>query len=149
MELSSTAFLPGGTIPTEYTCEGENRSPPLAWGAPPTGTRSFALIVDDPDAPGRVWVHWLAWDIPGTARGLPAGVSPHADGLRQGTNDFKRAGYGGPCPPRGHGAHRYVFRLYALDARLDLRPGASRQELESAMRGHVLAQAEAMGKFHR
>lgn len=149
IDFSSPAFDAGGSIPREHTCDGADRSPPLRWGDPPDGTRAFALVVDDPDAPRGTWVHWLGWDIPATARGLPEGVGPEAQELVQGTNDFKKIGYGGPCPPPGHGAHRYFFRLYALDRPLALPRGASRAELDRAMRGHVLAQAEWMGKYWR
>ncbi|MFZ5477295.1 MAG: YbhB/YbcL family Raf kinase inhibitor-like protein [Myxococcota bacterium] len=145
MELKSPAFDPGGVIPARFTCEGANVSPPLQWSGAPAETRSFALIVDDPDAPGRTWLHWTAWDIPATATKLAEGEAPRA----QGTNDFRAVGYGGPCPPRGHGAHRYFFRLYALDRAVTLAPGATRQELDKAMEGHVLAKAEVMGKFWR
>ena len=149
LDVTSPAFALGGAVPRRHTCEGEDLSPALAWNNVPDGTRSFAIVVDDPDAPGRVWVHWLAWDIPGTARGLPEGVRPDEAGFSQGMTDFRRVGYGGPCPPQGHGAHRYFFRVYALDARLNLAPGASRGELDAAMRGHILGQGELMGKFHR
>jgi Raf kinase inhibitor-like YbhB/YbcL family protein len=145
MELTSPAFESGTPIPKRFTCEGANVSPPLAWTAVPEGTRSFALVVDDPDAPGKTWLHWTAWDIPGDARRLAEGEAPRA----QGTNDFRKTEYGGPCPPRGHGAHRYFFRLYALDRPLTLPSGATRHELEKAMEGHVLGKAELMGKFWR
>lgn len=149
LELVSPAFALGATIPTIHTGEGADASPPLAWSGVPDGTRAFALVVDDPDAPGRTWVHWLAWDIPASARGLPAGVRPDEPAFVQGRNDFGRVGWGGPMPPKGHGAHRYVFRLYALDRRLDLPPTATRRELDAALRGRVLASAEWMGKYHR
>ena len=149
LDLTSPAFPTGGTIPVAHTGEGADRSPPLAWGKAPEGTRAFALVVDDPDAPGRTWTHWLAWDIPGTARGLPEGVAPTEQAFVQGINDFRRAGWGGPMPPKGHGAHRYFFHLYALDRRLDLPAGATRGELDDALRGHVRAVGELMGTFHR
>lgn len=149
LTLSSPAFPLGGTIPAAHTGAGADASPPLAWSGAPEGTRAFALVVDDPDAPGRTWVHWLAWDIPGGAQALPAGVPPTEPGFVQGRNDFGRVGYGGPMPPKGQGAHRYFFRLYALDRRLDLPAGATRLELEAAMRGRVLDRAECMGKYHR
>src|SRR5881409_1292852 len=108
-ELESSAFKAGETIPRKHTCDGQDLSPPLAWTEPPAGTKSLALVCDDPDAPTGTWVHWVLWDVPPTARGLPEGVPPSAkleDGTRQGTNDFKKSGYGGPCPPRG-APHRY------------------------------------------
>jgi Raf kinase inhibitor-like YbhB/YbcL family protein len=126
-------------------------SPPLHWSAPPEGTQSFVLIMDDPDAPGRTWVHWVLYDLPGTERELPEGVAPTGtlpSGARQGVNDFRKTGYGGPCPPAGP-AHRYFFRLYALDTELHLKAGARRAQIEPLIRGHVLAQAELMGQYRR
>lgn len=149
--IKTAAFPPGETIPKKYTCSGEDISPALTWDGAPAGTQSLALIADDPDAPGATWTHWIIWNIPPGKNELPAGLAKTGtldDGIRQGTNDFKRVGYGGPCPPPGK-AHRYFFKLYALDAKLDLKSGASRSELERAMKGHVLAQAEVMGKFGR
>jgi Raf kinase inhibitor-like YbhB/YbcL family protein len=151
MRLTSTAFTAGATIPSSCTCEGENVSPPLAWTGTPAGTRSLALVVDDPDAPRRRWVHWVIWNLPPAMQGLPPGVSNDATlagGGRQGRNDFGRVGYGGPCPPPGP-AHHYVFTLFALDAVLGLAPGATRAELSRAMDGHVLATAELVGTFRR
>lgn len=148
-ELLTAAWEPGGTIPPRHTCSGADLSPALSWSAPPEGTASFALIVDDPDAPGRTWVHWLAWDLPASARSLPEGVKPEDPGLIQGTTDFGRVGYGGPCPPPGHGTHRYFVRLYALDRLLGLPAGSSRVQLDAAMKGHVLASTELMGKSWR
>ena len=149
--VKTTAFQPGGDIPKKYTCEGQDVSPPLSWTEPPAGTQSFALIADDPDAPVGNWVHWVAYDLPSSARQLPEGV-PKAEELpsggRQGANDFRRIGYGGPCPPPGN-PHRYYFKLYALDTQLNLKPGAAKKELEQAMKGHKLAQAEVMGRFRR
>ena len=150
MMITSTAFSPGELIPSEFTCDGKDLSPPLAWTDVPPGTVSLALVSDDPDAPGGTWVHWVVWNLPGAARKLEAhlpGRGELPDGTRQGTNDFHRPGYGGPCPPSG--THRYYFRLYALDARLDLEAGATRAALDRAMKGHVLAQAELMGKYRR
>jgi hypothetical protein len=123
----------------------------LNWSNAPTGTQAFALIVDDPDAPVGTWTHWIIWNIPANTAALPEGVpkvEESAGGARQGSNDFKRIGYGGPCPPPGK-PHRYFFKLYALDAKLDAKAGAGRSELERAMKGHVLAQAELMGKYGR
>ncbi len=150
--LSSDAFLSGDMIPIRHTCEGRDLSPPLTWGDPPEGTRSFALVCEDPDAPRGIWVHWVLFNLPAQVRGLPQGVEPDpelADGSRQGRNDFGRLGYGGPCPPPGRGPHRYYFRLYALDTLLALPPGATRADLLAAMDGHVLATAELMGRFER
>jgi Raf kinase inhibitor-like YbhB/YbcL family protein len=149
LEVTSPAFSAGGTIPKKHTCEGANTSPALTWTEVPAGTRSLALVVDDPDAPGGTWVHWVAWNIPGTARGLPEAVSPTDAMLQQGRNDFDAIGYGGPCPPRGHGPHRYFFRLYALDAPLTLPPTTTRATLDAALAGHVLATAELMGTYLR
>jgi Raf kinase inhibitor-like YbhB/YbcL family protein len=150
-ELKSTAFKHGGDIPKKCTCEGPNVSPPLDWSEPPAGTQSFALITDDPDAPMGTWVHWVAYDLPAGARQLPEGV-PQGDELqgggRQGRNDFPEIGYGGPCPPPGK-PHRYFFKLYALDKKLGLQSGATKQEVEGAMQGHTLGKAELMGKYKR
>jgi len=142
MEIETKAFKPGGSIPSVHTCDGADKSPDLSWSDPPAGTASFALICDDPDARAGTWVHWLAWNIPADARGFSEGVSGQpqlADGTRQGSNGSRRIGYSGPCPPSG--THRYFFRLFALDRELDLPPGAARPALESALKGHVLAQA--------
>lgn len=151
MQLKTTAFKPGSEIPKPFTCDGPNVSPALEWTAPPDGTHSLALIVDDPDAPGRTWVHWVLYELPATERELPEGV-PHKailpSGARQGRNDFGKIGYGGPCPPPGP-AHRYYFRLYALDSPLELGAGATRADMDSAMNGHILAHAELMGRYRR
>jgi Raf kinase inhibitor-like YbhB/YbcL family protein len=150
-ELSTAAFSAGGDIPARHTCDGADMSPALEWTAPPDGTKSLALIMDDPDAPGRTWVHWVLYNVPPTQRELPEGVDPSAtlaSGARQGTNDFGRIGYGGPCPPPGP-AHRYFFRLYALDTTVDLAPKAKRSALDLAMNGHVLATAELVGRYQR
>ncbi|MCS7166104.1 MAG: YbhB/YbcL family Raf kinase inhibitor-like protein [Gemmatales bacterium] len=151
MVLTSTAFTQGATIPKEYTADGRDISPPLSWTDPPAGTKSFALLCEDPDAPRGLWVHWVIFNIPAYVRSLPAGVPAHdhlSDGSRQGRNDFGRIGYGGPSPPRGK-PHRYFFRLYALDTTLGLPPGASRDMLLKAMQGHILEQAELMGTYGR
>jgi Raf kinase inhibitor-like YbhB/YbcL family protein len=151
LELSTPSFVAGGGIPATHTCDGDDVSPALEWTAPPDGTVSLALIVDDPDAPGRTWVHWVVYNIPAAERELPEGVEAKAalpSGARQGTNDFGRIGYGGPCPPSGP-AHRYFFRLYALDTTVELRPGAKRPALDAAMKGHVLASAELVGRYQR
>jgi Raf kinase inhibitor-like YbhB/YbcL family protein len=148
--LHTNAFTPGADIPKQYTCEGSDVSPALTWSAP-QGVQSFALITDDPDAPVGTFTHWLIYDIPAESRGLPEGVPKSEqlpDGTRQGQNGFHKIGYNGPCPPPGK-THRYFFKLYALDTKLGLKPGASRQELESALKDHVLATAELMGTYKR
>ena len=147
--LSSTS-LQGGKFPRQHTCDGADSSPQLAWPAPPAGTKSFALIMTDPDAPVGTFVHWVLYDIPAATRELPVGVPKQdqlSDGSRQGSNDFGRSGYGGPCPPRG--THHYVFSLYALDANLGLPTGASRSQVESAMKGHILAKGELIATYSR
>jgi hypothetical protein len=149
--LHSPDFANGAHIPRAFTCDGEDRSPALEWSDAPAGTKTFALIVDDPDAPVGTWVHWVIYNIPGTARALAGAVEKKeqlADGSRQGRNDFHKTGYDGPCPPPGK-AHRYFFKLYALSAELTLAPGAKKYELESAMGPSVLAQAEWMGRYQR
>jgi Raf kinase inhibitor-like YbhB/YbcL family protein len=151
LELSTPAFANGGDIPVKHTCDGADVSPALEWRAAPDGTKSFALIVDDPDAPGRTWVHWLLYNLSPVEGTLPEGVEGPAtlpSGARQGTNDFGRIGYGGPCPPPG-APHRYFFRLYALDMAIDVAPGATRATLERALKGHVLATAELLGRYQR
>lgn len=148
--VKATDIPQDGTIPKKHTCDGTDVSPGLSWTAVPTGTQSLALIVDDPDAPTGTWTHWLIWNIPGgnsLREGIPK-VDELSDGTRQGRNDFKRVGYGGPCPPAGK-PHRYFFKLYAMDTKLDVNAGASRNELERAMKGHVLAQAELMRRYGR
>ena len=149
-ELTSTAFGNGDLIPTKYTCDDQDISPPLQWRDPPEGTRSFALICDDPDAPVGTWVHWVLYNLPASTRDLPEAVpsdSDLADGGRHGQNSWRRPGYGGPCPPGG--THRYFFKLYALDAELELAAGASKEQLLAAMNGHVLASTETMGVYSR
>ena len=150
MELTSDAFTPEGAIPSTDTCDGADRSPALAWTAPPAGTKSFALIMDDPDAPRGRWIHWTIYRLPPSTRRMPEAFPLDAelpDGTRQGRTDFGRTGYGGPCPPSG--VHHYRFMLYALDVRLSLAPGATITELEQAMRGHLLAQATLIGTYRR
>ena len=151
LEVQSPDFSSGASIPKQFTCDGADISPALAWNDPPTGTRSFALIADDPDAPVGTWVHWVLFDLPANARSLPQNIPKQeqlADGSRQGRNDFRKIGYGGPCPPPGK-PHRYFFKLYALDTKLNLQPGATKQDIERAMQGHILAQAEWMGRYAR
>jgi hypothetical protein len=149
--IISTAFPNGAQVPRRYTCDGADLSPAFAWHGAPDGTQSLALIADDPDAPGGTWTHWLLWNIPAKATLLPEDqpkVESLDNGARQGSNDFRRIGYGGPCPPPGK-PHRYFFKLYALDARLDLKAGASRSDLELALKPHVLAQAQWIGTYGR
>jgi Raf kinase inhibitor-like YbhB/YbcL family protein len=151
MQLKAVAFESGADIPELFTCDGSNLSPALTWTAPPEGTQSLALIVDDPDAPRGTWVHWVLYDLPATDRELPEGVEPRAtlrSGARQGRNDFGKTGYGGPCPPAGP-PHRYYFRLFALDATLQLKAGAKRPQVDRTMDGHILATAELMGRYRR
>lgn len=150
LELTSTAFAPGGAILRKHSCDGEDISPPLAWSDPPAGTQSIVLICDDPDAPIGTWVHWVLYNVPAEARALPEAVAADAelpDGSRNGKNGWGRLGYGGPCPPSG--THRYFFKLYALDTMLDLAAGASKKQVLQAMEGHILAQAELMGTYTR
>jgi hypothetical protein len=145
--LASSAFTAGGTIPAKFTCEGTNVSPELRWNDAPANTHSYALIVDDPDAPAGAFTHWILFDIPANRANLAEGENKIG---AAGKNDFGRAAYGGPCPPRGHGPHRYYFTLYALDvASLPLKAGASRREVDTALRGHILAQAQYLGRYER
>lgn len=139
----------GSALPVVHTCDGADRSPVVRWSAGPPQTVSYAIVVDDPDAPVGTWVHWTAWGLPPTATMLAGGVSPKDGGLVQGLNDFQQVGWGGPCPPPGHGPHRYSFRVYALDVALPLSTGASRAELDAAMVGHIQAQGEWMGRYER
>ncbi len=151
--IQSTAFKEGETIPRVHTCEGRDTSPELFWSEPPEGTKSYVLIVDDPDAPVGVFTHWVLYDLPADARKLDGGMPTDAvlaNGAKQGYNDFGTTGYRGPCPPRGHGKHRYFFRLMALDVEtLGLSGGASRSEVERALNGHVLGKAVTMGRYER
>lgn len=150
LSIMSEAFAPGGRMPRKISCDGENASPPLAWKNAPANAKSLALICDDPDAPSGDWVHWIAWNIPTETGALPAGLprtETFPNGMAQGANDFHRVGYDGPCPPSG--THHYHFRLYALDARLDLPAHAERRALDAAMKGHVIAQADLVGLFAR
>lgn len=152
LTLTSSAFHQGGSIPAEHTCEGSDSSPPLAWSGLPAGTRSLALIIDDPDAPDpaapkRVWVHWVLYNLPPTSTGLAAGVSALPAGTRVGLNDSHEARYGGPCPPIGR--HRYFHKVYALDVVLPDLGQPTKKELETAMSGHVLGQAELMGTYEK
>jgi Raf kinase inhibitor-like YbhB/YbcL family protein len=151
MKIASTAFADNGEIPAEHTCEGRDTAPPLQFSGVPPGARSLALIVDDPDAPDpaapkMTWVHWVVYDLVPTTAGLPAGGALPA-GAHDGLNDWKRIGYGGPCPPVGR--HRYFFKLYALDSALSFAHPPTKQHLEQAMKGHVLAHAELVGTYAR
>ncbi len=150
-EFNSPAFRNGDSIPGKYTCDGADVSPALRWSGVPVGTHSLALITEDPDAPGGTWTHWIIWNIPAQATSLPEGLPATGtleNGARQGRNGFGRIGYGGPCPPPGR-PHRYFFHLYALDTTLALKPDASKEDLEIAMKGHVLSRVEWMGKYGR
>jgi Raf kinase inhibitor-like YbhB/YbcL family protein len=152
LAIRSPAFEPGGEIPTRYTCEGEDVAPPLRFTGVPGGAKSLALIVQDPDAPDpraprMTYVHWVLYDVPVDAGGIPEGARPLPPGTREGTNDWKRTGYGGPCPPIGR--HRYFFRLFALDAVLGDLGELTRARLEEAMEGHVLEAVELMGTYQK
>jgi Raf kinase inhibitor-like YbhB/YbcL family protein len=150
IQITSPAFEDGGMIPQQYACDGDNISPPLSWGSVPEGTKSIALIVDDPDAPGGTFVHWVLYDLPAEVQDLPEDLPPDKAfpvGGKQGINSTSRLGYTGPCPPRG--THRYFFRLYALDTMTNLPAGETREKLREAMEGHILAQGQLMGRYKR
>ena len=150
IEVTSTAFENGGMIPRKYTWDGANVSPPIAFSGIPEGTKSIALISDDPDAPVGTWVHWVLYDLAPDVSRLPEAVPADKTvlgGAKQGTNDFRKIGYGGPCPPGG--THRYFFKVYALDTVLNLEPGARKSDLLKAMEGHIIAQGELIGKYSR
>jgi len=149
IKLASTAFKDGELIPRKHTCDGQDISPQLAWDSVPAGTKSLALVCDDPDAPRGTWVHWVIFNLPSELRELHEDIPKQRElknGARQGVNDFGEIGYGGPCPPA---LHRYYFKLYALDAPLSLVPGASKAQLLSAVEGHVLAQGQLIGRYKR
>jgi Raf kinase inhibitor-like YbhB/YbcL family protein len=151
LQLTSAAFQHGGEIPRKYTCDGSDVSPQLRWANAASGTKAFGLIVDDPDAPGGTWVHWVIYDLPGDTKELAEGIAKTEtlpNGAKNGINDFRKIGYGGPCPPAGP-AHRYYFKLYALDAPTNLKPRATKQQLLDAMKGHVLDEGELMGRYKR
>ena len=151
MQVTSSAFMNMQPIPRDYTCAGKNISPPLSWKGAPAGTKSFALIVDDPDAPGGTWTHWVVIDLSADTSELAedAAKSQLTSGdVKEGLNDFKHVGYGGPCPPAGK-PHRYMFKLYALDAMLGLKAGASKKEVEAAMAKHILGQGQLIGTYQR
>ena len=152
MRLASNAFSDGATIPSRFTCDGEDLSPPFDWDAVPPGTRSFALLCDDPDAPGGTWHHWAVYDIPPDETALAEGAAQHGgqETFKQAVNDFKRRGYGGPCPPRRHGPHHYHFRLLAVSIdRLPVRKDASCREVEREARKHLVAEANLVGVYER
>jgi Raf kinase inhibitor-like YbhB/YbcL family protein len=151
LTVSSASFVNGGDIAKKFTCDGADVSPQLQWTDVPAETKSLALLADDPDAPVGNWNHWTLWNLPAASRGLPEGVSKKAhlaDGTEQGQNDFHKTGYNGPCPPPGK-PHRYYFKLYALDNKLELKAGSGKKELDAAMKGHILVQGEWMGRFGR
>ena len=148
--ITSSVFEEGGMIPEKYTCDGMDVSPPLTWSDFPEGVKTFALICDDPDAPMGTWVHWVLFNLPHNVNQLNEGIPPERDldnAAKQGMNDFRKIGYGGPCPPGG--THRYYFKIYALDIELDLEAGAAKSELLEAMEGHILAQGHLMGRYKR
>ena len=151
MNISSTAFTEGGMVPQKYTCDGTDISPPLKWDAVPAGTKSIAIISDDPDAPVGTWVHWVLYDIPADTRQLPEDLPTESNVLgtaSQGQNDFRKLGYGGPAPPPGK-AHRYFFKLYAVDAKTGLSASSTKEEVLDAIEGHVLAKTQLMGTYER
>jgi hypothetical protein len=152
LKLTSPAFTPGSEIPSKHTCEGQDVSPPLAWSGLPANTKSLALIVDDPDAPDpaapkMTWVHWVLYNIPPSASSLPEGAKPLPAGTLAGQNDWKRTGYGGPCPPIGR--HRYFHKLYALDTVLPNLGAVTKDKLEAAMKAHIVARAELLGTYQK
>lgn len=151
LEIKSTVFNDGDSMDAKYTCKGVDVSPQLSWSEIPEGTQSFALICDDPDAPFMTWVHWVIYDIPADVTSLSEAVSEDEtlpNGAKQGRNDFRKIGYGGPCPPPG-GPHRYFFKLYALDTMLNLEPGMTKKALLKAMEGHIIEETQIIGKFKR
>jgi Raf kinase inhibitor-like YbhB/YbcL family protein len=150
MRLTSTIFEEGGMIPAKYSCDSMDVSPPLSWESIPDGTKSLALICDDPDAPVGTWVHWVLFNLPPHEKGLSENIHAQSElpnGARQGINDFRKIGYGGPCPPSG--MHRYFFKLYALDTIFDLEGDPTKADLEEAMHGHIIAECQLMGKYQR
>lgn len=152
LQIESAAFRAGDTIPKRYTCDGADVSPPLSWSAPPKETKQLVLICDDPDAPRGTWVHWVLFGLPADTSSIPEGVPKKDDvlaGAKQGQNDFRRIGYGGPCPPRGMGPHRYFFKLYAVDLLTDIPAGATKAEIMRMIKGHILAEGRLMGRYGR
>lgn len=148
MQLTSQSFNNETWIPGRFTCEGKNISPQLSWKKVPANTQSFALICQDPDAPANTWIHWILFNIPATIRSLDEGAEI-SEPMKQGKNDFGKNTYGGPCPPQGHGKHRYIFTLYALDIQLDLPSGTTLDKIGHAMKGHILAEATLTGVYER
>ncbi|MBI5048287.1 MAG: YbhB/YbcL family Raf kinase inhibitor-like protein [Deltaproteobacteria bacterium] len=151
MQIKSTVFEDSGLIPRKHTCDGADISPPLTWTKPPAGTKSIVLICDDPDAPMGTWDHWVLYGLSPDTTSLPENVPPQKEvlkGAKQGINDFRKIGYGGPCPPKGP-AHRYFFKIYALSAELNLSAGVTKKDVEKAMKGHILAEGQLMGKYGR
>jgi len=151
ISISAEGIKEGESIPDEYTCEGKDISPSLSWKGIPAGTKSIALIMDDPDCPGGTFVHWVLYNMPAETQKLPKAMPLNQtliDGSMQGATDFGRPGYGGPCPPPGK-PHRYYFKIYALDTKLNLPPGATKNQVESSMKGHIIAKGELMGKYQR
>jgi Raf kinase inhibitor-like YbhB/YbcL family protein len=146
LTVTSTSFPPNGAIPVDYTCDGANKSPQLTFSAPPSGTQTFAIVADDPDAPGGTFTHWIGYNLRGDVRTVPEAADPATLGGTVGTNDFNRTGYGGPCPPRGE-IHHYYFRVLGLNSAIDVPPGATRGAVDSAMSGHVLAEGALVGVF--
>ena len=148
--ITSSAFTEGAMIPKKHTCDADDISPDLKWSGVPKEAKSLALICDDPDAPVGTWVHWVLFNIPADVNALPAGIPADAalkNGSRHGKNDFRKLGYGGPCPPGG--THRYLFKLYALDTVLSLDSGSTKAQVVAAMKGHILAEGQLMGKYKR
>ena len=147
LNVTSSAFGEGAMIPKKYTCDAQNVSPQIAWSGVPAGTKSIAMICDDPDAPAGDWVHWVVYNMPASTMELAEGVQSLPAGSKRGTNDFRKSGYGGPCPPSG--VHRYYFKIFALDTALSLGEGATKAQLLKAMEGHILAQGALMGRYKR
>ena len=149
--VTSTSFQSGGEIARKFTCDGEDLSPQISWNGAPAGTQAFVLIADDPDAPAGTWTHWVVYDVPASSTSLNEGLpklEQLPDGSKQGRNDFRKVGYNGPCPPAGK-PHRYFFKVYALNRKLNIKAGAARSEVEKAMSGHVQAEGEYMGTYQR
>ncbi len=150
LDIRSSAFHEGEFIPKKFTCDGEDVSPPLSWTHPPEGTKSIVLICDDPDAPMGTWVHWVLFGLSPDTLNLPEDISNGKEvlgGAKHGLNDFRKYGYGGPCPPGG--THRYFFKLYAVDTEIGLKPGATKNEVHNAIKGHILEEGQLMGRYSR